>query len=298
MSQDTLRRFIFEQKDIKGAWVSLDSSIEDLYRQQDESPAILKQHLNESLAASVLLSTMLKFEGMLSLQARGDGDINVLLAETHKGANDAISVRGIVRTHEGRELSPKKINLSDLLGQAHLVVSIQPDGAQPYQGMVALEHASLADNLSAYFVQSEQLDTYFHIASDDGRVVAFMLQRLPDSQGIDEAEANERWSHCVQLCQTMSNDELLSIDDQTMLYRLFHEEEIRLFDVETVRFECGCSKERMEKALISVGQKDVMEMFTEKPSIDMRCELCGSEYNFDIGAVSELFNLTQSEQIN
>lgn len=294
MSKDSLVRFLFDNQDVRGAWVSLDQSMLDILKNQPDYPSAVRDNLVQCIAASTLLSTVIKFEGLLSLQARGQGDLQLLMAETTHN----LDIRGIARmASSGKSIEKigekNKQSLTSLLGSGHLVVSIEPTNGQNYQGYVPLNGVNLAECLQYYFQQSEQLDTYFHIANDGAKVTALMLQRLPVADAKDSGlkqKAENFWEHCMQLVHTLGDEELLSNDYQTILHRLFHDETTRVYDPQTIRFKCRCSRERTEKALRSIGQEEVESLIKEDGEIRVDCEFCGTDYVFDEQQALALFD--------
>lgn len=276
-SQDQFQRFIFEHSQVRGAWVQLTDSYLDVVGQADY-PEAVKKLLGQSIAASVLMSGTLKFEGTLSLQAKGEGPLRILMAEC---SHDRF-VRGLAQCEE--TTSPTD-SLDQLLGKGQMAITITPDQGQRYQGVVPREHESLAECLEDYFVRSEQIATSLILFSDDTRSAGLMLQRLPGDTQPDE----DLWQRVNHLANTLKPEELLSLDSETLLHRLFHEEEVRVFNADPVAFRCSCSRERTLAALKSIGPEECYSILDERADIEMDCQFCHARYRYDRNDIDQLF---------
>lgn len=267
---DATQRFLFEECDIRGEFVCLDAAYRDALANQDYPPAV-RRLLGEFLAAAALLATTIKFDGRLVLQARGSGALSLVMAE----CTSAGTVRGIAR-YEGEPLTGA---FRGLVGEGNLAITIEPHKGEPYQGIVALEGESLADCLMRYFEQSEQLGAQFRFSADDDRVAGLLLQQLPAGEGRGE-DREEDWKRIRLLADTLQDEELRSLSNDTLLHRLFHEETVRLFDPVPVRYACTCSRERTAAALLSIGRREVESILEEQQSVTMTCEFCGTVYRY------------------
>lgn len=268
---DATQRFLFDHSDIRGELVCLTGSYRDAVGGHEYPPAV-RNLLGEFLAASVLLSTTIKFKGRLVLQVRGNGALSLVMAEcTHDG-----NVRGIAR-YEGEPLTD---TFRGLLGEGNLAITIEPENGEPYQGIVSLDGASLAESLVRYFEQSEQLGTRFRFEVDGDRAVGLLLQQLPGSDRGDAGQREEDWRRVRMLADTLDRKELLAVDNETLLHRLYHEETLRLFPPRSVRYRCSCSRERTAAALLTIGREEVESILAEQHSVTMTCEFCGTVYRF------------------
>lgn len=276
---DTSRRFLFDDADIRGETVLLESALREIISIHQYAPGVSRL-IGEFLAAAVLLSTTLKFDGKLILQARSKGQVPLLMAE----CNSALQVRAIARGAE----EATSLRFDQLLEDGQLAITIDPDRGQRYQGIVPLEQHSLAHSLDAYFEQSEQLKTQFWLASDGHRAAGLLLQQLPTQLTQDSAERLRQWEHASSLAATLQAQELLQLDSERLLYRLYHESPVRLFDPASVSFQCTCSRQRTFNALCSLNPAEVTELLEELGSITMDCEFCNQQYQFtreDLAAV-------------
>lgn len=280
INNDTFQRFLFEDLQIRGEWVRLGSSFKHATDALNY-PKAIKSLLGETIAASVLLTGTLKFAGRLSIHARGQGPISLLTAETTHDKH----FRGLAKW-EG-EIDPA-LDLKDLLGDAQMAITIDPDKGTRYQGIVPMEKHDLSACLEHYFELSEQLDTHLLLGANDDACYGLLLQKLPDYKTIEDQDA---WNRVVQLAKTMSSEELLSADNETLVTRLYHQEKVILYPSESVSFECTCSEERSLQAIHSLGQAEALDILESEPVISMDCQFCGASYKFDRLAVQNLFNL-------
>lgn len=276
-SGDQFQRFLFENSQVRGAWVRLNESYTEI-GSQAPYPESVRRALGESLAASVLMSSTLKFEGTLSLQAHGDGPVNTLMAEC---SNDRF-IRGIARFDEQ---AVTEDSFQSLLGQGRMAITITPDQGQRYQGVVPREEPDLAGCLEDYFARSEQIPTSFFLFADEHGSAGLMLQKLPGNTEQDK----DLWDRLNHLASTVEAEELLTLDSETLLHRLFHEETVRLFDAEPVAFRCSCSAERTLGALEAVGKAECYDILEEQGAIEMDCQFCHAHYRFDRNDIDHLF---------
>jgi len=278
ISRDSFQRFIFDELNIRGEWVRLSGSFEQATDEVDYPPAV-KALLGQTIAASVLLTGTLKFAGSLSVHARGDGPVTLLMAE----ATNRRTFRGIANWQG--DVQPGG-SLTDLLGDAQLAITIDPITGSRYQGIVPLEHDSLEACLAHYFALSEQLDTYFMLVTKEDQCMGLMLQKLP---GYDDVEDQDAWNRIVQLAKTLNVNEFRAHDNQTLLARLFQEERIISFDQEEVAFECSCSRERSLASIEQLGHEDALALLEQEQCIAVSCQFCSKSYQFDLNDMTELF---------
>ena len=268
-SSDTIQRILFEEANIRGVVSRLNSSFTAVM-ERNEYPPVIRQLLGEMLAAVTLMSATLKFDGRLILQAQGEGAVRLLMAE----CSHHHQVRGIARL-EG-EL-PNTQTFIDLFQSGRLALTIEPSKGQRYQGVVPMESGSLAACLEDYFSRSEQLPTRIKLACDGRQAAGMLLQVLPATEN-----SGEDWTRISFLADTLTTEELLSLDNEAMLYRLFHEEKCRLYEPQALEFHCDCSKERCEKALQLVGQEELLQAIQEQGGvIKVDCQFCNQIYVFD-----------------
>jgi len=242
-------------------------------------PPVLQRTLGEMLAAVSMLSATLKFEGRLLLQAEGEGQVKMLMAE----CNQHQDLRAIAR-YDG-ELADD-LSFDQLLQNGRIALTIEPNKGQRYQGVVPLESETLAQCLQAYFEQSEQLGTSIQLAADGQRAAGLMLQVMPA-----EGRGDEDWDRVSMLASTLKDEELLQLDNEALLFRLFHEEVCRLYEPQPLRFRCDCSRERSAEALKFMTEQELLEILKEQNGIiDVGCQFCNQTYNFDETDIRALFS--------
>lgn len=274
--RDQIQRILFDDIDVRGVVTSLDKSYQDVIALHDY-PLQIAQILGQMLAAVTILSSNLKFNGKLVLQAKGEGSVSALMAEC-SNLNECRAIAQYDSSFTANQ------SFQQMLVKGHLVITIEPEVGQRYQGFVPLEHDTLAECLADYFQRSEQLDTQFSLACDGVKARGLMLQVLPAAQS-----GREDWQRLAILAQTLTVNELLSLDNETLLFRLFHEEQCRLFPGESITFTCQCSRERSEGALKLLGIKELREIIVESGTIDMDCQFCKSHYIFNSQDVEKIY---------
>jgi len=279
MSQsDQLVRFLFREKDVRGEIVQVAASL-DLMLQNHQYAQPVKKLLAELVAATSLLTATLKFEGQIAVQIQGDGPVKFAAVN----GNNKQQFRGVVRVQS--EVTGD--SFLELIGQGFLLVTITPDQGERYQGVIPVTGNSLSETLEAYFNQSEQLPTRIYLHTDIGEVhnkaAGLLLQVLP----VDQDKAKHDFAELEQLTDTITAEELLTLAPEDMLYRLFHQEVVELFPAQKVEFVCGCSRDKCEAAIISLGQAAIEEHIAEG-KLDISCEYCNTTYHFDSNALIQL----------
>jgi len=281
-SSDTFQKFLLDDLNIRGEIVRLGNSFVDATK-ATAYPAEVRNLLGQTIAASLLLTGTLKFSGRLSIHARGEGPLSLLMAE----ATDKRTFRGLANWSEIPEAQK---NLAELLGNAQLAITIDPEKGSRYQGIVPLEKEDLSMCLVHYFELSEQLDTHMILGADEAGAYGFMLQKLP---GNGDVEDEDGWGRVIQLAKTLTLDELSVIDNETVLFRLFHEEKLITYDAEPVKFECTCSRQRTLSSIETFGSEEALEILEQQSFIAVDCQFCGVQYQFDRTDINKLFDLGQ-----
>lgn len=285
---DRLRRFLFEDAPVRGHWVHLSQAWIEA-RAHQVLPAAARNLLGESLAATVLLSASLKFTGTLTLQLSGSrGPVSMLVAQ----ATDTRTMRGVVQVRDDAIIDASA-SFGSLVDGGRMAVSVeQGGGAQPWQGIVPLDGASLAQCLEHYFATSEQLPTAIHLAADEHGAAGLLLQKLPVATREGEVAAagtQDVWEEAVAMLATVSSEELLGVEPQRLLGNLFATRDLRLFESEPVRFACRCDRPRVEAMLRGLGREEVEAILAEQGEAVVTCEFCRKPYRFDAVDVAGLF---------
>lgn len=266
---DSLRRFLFEHAPVRGELVHLDQTWRSVIERHNY-PDVLRDLMGELSAAAVLLAATLKLKGSLVLQIHGKGALKLLVVE----CTGNLEVRATAKW-EG-ELGQR--TLRELVGDGRFVITLDPkDGNQAYQGIVALDGDTVAEILQNYMARSEQLDTRMWLAADGQQAAGMLLQRLPEQKS-EDADAFGRAS---QLAATLKREELLSLPADELIHRLYHEEDIRLFEPQSVTFNCTCSRNNVARMLKMLGREEVADILAERSEIEVFCEFCNERYAFD-----------------
>lgn len=273
---DALARFVFERAAVRGALVSLDTTCAQILDCHPYPPA-LRRALSELLAAAALLASTLKFKGALIVQLQGDGPVRLLVVE----CDASLSLRATAQWKETADALPASASLAELAGGAshgRLAITLDPkDGGPLYQGIVALEAASIASLIEHYLRTSEQIDSRMAIATDGPRVRGLLLQRLPGAAPADD----ETWTRAAARFDTIVPEVLLARDGAAdLLQAHFPDDDVRLFAARPARFECSCSEERVANALRMIGKLEVESILAEQGLIGVTCEFCNRQYTF------------------
>lgn len=276
MNKDTLYRYLFENADVRGELVQLADAYQSVVNAH-EYPQVLRRFLGELMAATSLLTATLKFSGDIAVQVQGSGPVSLAVIN----GNNHQQLRGVARW-DG-ELADDA-SLGDLFGQGYIVITLTPDEGERYQGVVALDKPTLAECIQDYFQQSEQLPTGIWLFADGERAAGIFLQVLPS-----EEDHNAEYEHLTTLTATIKQEELLQLPAEEVLHRLYHEEEVRLFDPVEVSFKCTCSRERSAAAIRSIEKAEILEIMAEQGQIEMGCEYCNSQYRFDAIDIEALY---------
>lgn len=269
-----LHRFQFIDSPVRGETCQLSSAYQEVLSRH-EYPHHIAKLIGEILAATALMANSLKFEGSLIVQVQGDGPLSMLMAE----CNEAGELRAIAQYNSEASAVLHSERWTDWVGHGHMTLTIDPLQGERYQGIVPLEGETLAVALGHYFAQSEQLPTHFFLAADALTAAGLMLQVMP---GHDNGEDDDLWPRVMSLASTLKADELLQLEPEDVLYRLFHEEAVEMFTPRALSFSCSCSRSRCENALRAISQEELREIAAEQGGvIEVDCQFCRQRYLFD-----------------
>ena len=267
---DSSQRFLFDEADARGECVRIRRSLSDMLAKQVYSTS-LRSLLGEFAAAAVLISNNLKYQGRITLQARSNQAVSLVMVECSSERH----IRGIAQG----DLASEAATPLTLLAGGQLVLTVERDAGQRYQGIIALEHASLAEALEQYFSRSEQLGTRFWLASDGEQGAGLMLQQLPEQISKADLRA-EQWNKLCILTETLRPHELLGLTPEELLFKLYQEETVKVYPPAPILFKCRCSRERSAEAISLLPESEREEILAEQGDITMTCELCGTTYRF------------------
>ncbi|MEI6095062.1 MAG: Hsp33 family molecular chaperone HslO [Gammaproteobacteria bacterium] len=275
---NSLQRFLFEHAAIRGEMVHLDSVYQTI-TQQRVYPLKIKQLLGEAMMSCALLVGGIKFEGEVSVQFQGDKRFPLMLIQ----CDHLLQMRGFANFSEN--LSDEEY--TEAFMQGNLVINLTPhQQTQTYQSVVPLISTAMSDNLMHYFAQSEQLPSKVWFAINEQSAAGILLQLMP---GQSSMQREHFWEYAVQIGATITAEELLTLDNATLLHRLYHETELRLYPERLIQFKCRCSHEKMQQGSGLLGEKEAQDLVQEKGQVDIRCEFCSLNYTFDAIDVALLF---------
>lgn len=275
---DTLQRFLFEHASIRGEIAHLDETYKTIM-QQRPYPPLVKHLLGEALISCLLLAGSIKFEGEISLQFQGDKRLPLLLVQ----CDHQLQVRAFAKYEEGDDIDYHHAFL-----QGHMALMInQYNQTQTYQSVVPIRSTAMSENLTYYFAQSEQIASQVWLAVGEEKAAGMLLQLMP---GQDTVQREQFWEYAVHLGHTLTDAELLSLNNATILYRLYHETELRLYNPRSIRFHCRCSLEKMKQVIKMLGETDAQQLVQEKGHVDIACDFCNQHYAFDAIDITLLFH--------
>lgn len=312
-----LHQFLFDGQPVRGAIVRLtDAWVEMLQRRAANTtsgpyPLPVQELLGEMAAAGVLMQSGIKFNGALVLQIFGDGPVKLAVAEVQSDLSlrATTTLKGTVP--DGASLS----SLVNVQGGGRCAITLDPKdkfpGQQPYQGVVPLVDAQghklerLSEVLSHYMLQSEQLDATLVLAANDSVAAGLLIQRMPikgeaniahdhaHTEEADQLGRNEDYNRIAILAASLTREELLTLDVETILHRLFWEETLLRFEPQQgeqgPHFACSCSRERVGRMLQSLGVAEVESVLAEQGQVEVGCEYCGQQYHFDPVDAAQIF---------
>ena len=272
---DKLYRYLFQNRAVRGEWVRLNDTFTETLNTH-HYPTAVQNLLGEMLVATSLLTATMKFEGTITVQIQGDGPLKLAVVN----GNEQQQLRALARVEE--EVA-ETATLHEMIGNGVLVISIIPTDGERYQGVIGLDKPTIRE----YFMRSEQLQTHLMIRTGEyeGTAVAggMLLQIMPDGTGTPED-----FEHLATLTETVKDEELFGLTAEELLYRLYHEEHVQVYEPQNTEFKCGCSRERSGNAILLLPTEEIEEMLAEKNGvIDMQCECCGTQYFFDKKAIEE-----------
>lgn len=297
--RDEVRRFIVENRPVRGHWVRLEGAWRELRAHRDY-PQPVRELLGQAVAASVLLAATLKFRGQLTLQLQGNGAVSLLVAQcTHdyrlravaRFDTAAVSALSAIGPAEGAGKASGEVFRRLVGSEGRFAVTVEADErSMRYQGIVPLSGDSLADSLEAYFARSEQLPTRVLLAADGERGAGVLVQKLPeDAAATDDSQMSEVWEQAERGIERLSTEDLLQCPVEELLGRGFAAQDMRLFRGAPVQFECRCSHGRVTSLLRALGPDEVRDVLREQGSVTVTCEFCHRPYRFDEGDVEALF---------
>lgn len=286
LDKDSRHRFILEKAQVRGVLVRLDTTWREVLARAEYPPNV-QQVLGHAMAAMPLLASMIKFTGKLTLQARGSGPVTLLVVQGNADGGQ----RGLARWSEEPPPGP----LAKIFGDATLTIQIESAAggdmnkdSNVYQGVVGVKGELLQDALAEYFENSEQLPTRLWLVCTNERAAGFMLQQLPVEEK-QKADREDDWHRVNLLADTIEQDELIEKEAVQLLRQVFAEDDVRVFDPEPMRFECGCTRERTAGLIAGLGYEEAIDILKKESRIEITCEFCNSKNTFDSIDVEAIF---------
>jgi molecular chaperone Hsp33 len=275
-TENHLRRFMFEHFPVRGGIIRLESSWQAMLALHDY-PDSIRQVLGQILAMATLLTASIKLDGKLILQVHGSGPLSLLVVEC--------TSRRTFRAMVKHRASIDSIPVSDLLAGAQIVITLEHEKTgERYQGIVQAEGDDIAEVFTNYLLQSDQLDSAIVLTADANCAAGIMIQKMPSGE-FDQDD----WQRIKLLTATLHENELRQLQHETVLHRLFHEDDVRVFEPELFTFMCSCSREKVSNMLRILGHEEVAGILREQGNIKVDCEFCGQHYQFDRVDAEQLF---------
>lgn len=298
-TDDIVQPFQIDPFRLRGRLVRLGPALDRILTRHDY-PTPVATLLGEAIALAISLSGALKYEGVFTLQTKGDGPIRLLVADV----TTAGAVRGYAQ-FDAAKLAQLDTDAGSsvprLLGAGYLALTVdQGEHTERYQGIVALEGATLAECVHHYFRQSEQVEAGIKVAVGQRRDAngqprwrggTLMIERLPKDGGADAAREaeDEGWRRAIVLMATGTSEELLdpNLTPKTLLFRLFHEDGVRAYRPHALSAQCRCSRERVERMLATLPPHDLVDLMVDGKLV-VTCEFCNAAYSFDEETVAAM----------
>jgi molecular chaperone Hsp33 len=309
-----LHKFLFEGLPVRGMLVRLTDSWQEILRRRQQAggyPAAVTELLGEMAAAATLMQANIKFNGALILQVQGDGPVKLAVAEVQPD----LALRATATVTGDVAADAPLSHMVNVNNQGRCAITLDPKdrlpGQQPYQGVVPLfgdrheKLEKLSEVIEHYMLQSEQLDTRLVLAANDQVAAGLLIQRLPlqgesnlagagaVARDEDQIGRNEDYNRIAILAASLKREELLTLDADTILHRLFWEEDVRRFEPRTgadgPHFACTCSRERVAGMLKSLGREEVESIIAEQGQVEVGCDFCGAQYHFDPVDAAQVF---------
>ncbi len=308
-----LHRFLFEGLPVRGAIVRIEGAWQEALARRAANtqtgayPPAVRTLLGEMAAAGLLMQSSVKFNGAVVLQIMGDGPVKLAVVETQADLAMRCTAKVVGAVADDAPLS----HMVNVLGNGRCAITLDPQsampGQQPYQGVVALHGdsgeklESLGEILAHYMLQSEQLDTRMILAANDTVAAGLLLQRMPleGEKNLGEREAqiglDEEFNRIAILAASVKPEELLQLESLDVLHRLFWEEKLLRHEPDAPRFACRCSRERVGGMLRSLGSAEVESIIAERGHVEVGCDFCGQQYEFDPVDAAQVFTQTAQQ---
>lgn len=277
MTADQVLPFVFETIPVRGALIHLSRSWRRMLRDHDYEPAV-QDTLGHAAAATGLIAQSLKFDGAVTLQIQGDGELRMLVVQ----CTSELEVRGMATTAGG---PAEALSFADLIANAHCAITVDA-GERPYQGVVEISRESLAASLENYFYRSVQVPSHVVLTSDEAFSGGLLLQQMPGRSAID----GDDWRRLGLMAATLgAGDFAASAAGIDLIGKLFAEDDVRVYNAKPVSFHCPCTRSRAEDVLRMLGEAESRDAVAEQGRLEVTCEYCGRRRSFDTVDIARLF---------
>lgn len=275
MIADHITPFVFDALPVRGALIHLSRSWRRMNRDHDYD-GVVRETLGHAAAATGLIAQSLKFDGAITLQIQGDGDLRMLVMQ----CTSELEVRGMASFDE----SGGAETFSDLMHNAHCAITVDASD-RPYQGIVEIERSSLASSLENYFERSVQVPSHVMLVSNASLSGGLLLQQMPGQQWMNDDD----WHRLGYIAATLRTGDFHAVEGMDLIGKLFAEDDVRVFRSKPVIFRCRCSQRRAEAVLRMLGEAETLDVVAERGRVDVTCEYCGRRRAFDAIDISRVF---------
>ncbi|WP_024851693.1 Hsp33 family molecular chaperone HslO [Hydrogenovibrio kuenenii] len=284
---NTIKRFLFKDLDIRGQHIQLDDVWQQMIEDRHYTPA-LTEVLGELTALTVMMANGLKHPGKVVIQIQGEGPVNLLVVE----ASHDLQIRGVAKTN--RALS-NETTLDELLGNGQILMTLENTLTDSlFQSYVDREGLTVTEAFETFLTQSEQLPSKLWLAASEKGIGGVLVQQMPASADKDEADIDgDAWNRVTTLADTLKSEELVSLDSETLLHRLFHEEVIELFEAKAVEYNCPKDPARIEDMIRSLGEEEARKLLEEQGEIVVHNEMCNFHLRLNKEDIDRIFDKTQ-----
>jgi molecular chaperone Hsp33 len=272
-SQNFSQSFMFNDLHVRGNIVKLTDVYEHIISLQQVSEHAA-DILGQVLAAAAILIQPIKTRSDLTIQFQSQGVIKLLAVKVDTDGNLRATINCTAKPTES------------LIGNGYLVVTVnQHNIVNPHQSIIEIHDGqTISQALTKYFDQSEQMPTLFYFAYNSKKVAGIMIQQT------QELVEQHDWETLCHLFSSITEHELLELDTNTVVYRLFNQFNITMFPEKNLAFECACSLEKMQSAIMSLGKDEALEILQDNHVIEVSCDYCKNHYGFDKNDINQIFS--------
>ncbi len=283
INNNYIQRFLFKDLNIRGQVIQLNDAWQSMLKDRHYPPVMTKL-LGELTAFSVIMATGMKHTGKITLQIQGSGPITLLVVEvTHD-----LKIRGVAKTNE---TVAQQASLDELLGDAQILVTLENTQTNHhFQSYVERVGDTMIDAFENFLSQSEQLPSKLWLSATSDALGGVLIQKMPDT---DERDS-DGWNRIYHVSRTVTDKELTQLEPEALLHRLFHEEQVELFEAQPIQYECPQDKERVDAMLLSLGEEEARKLLKEQGEIVIYNEICNFHVRYGEAEINALFEQKES----